>query len=202
MTSFVIDTMKVTAQVGSPQGLENQDLVVVNAPNPIAFVFAPFARAYKGEPLPRAARILAPGFNRLEIIRTGNRSILLEAREGNLLEIEQQSDLHFVNFFEQFNSLFRGERLGMRAGEQVTLPRMAVEVAAVDGRGLPTQVSFKFAAALEDSSLCWVWFDWEAGCYHPFEVPAIGESIQVAGPRPVAFGEAMDYLIKMLFGRQ
>jgi hypothetical protein len=47
-----------------------------------------------------------------------------------------------------------------------------------------------------------VWFDWEDGCYHPFEVPAIGESTEVAGPRPVPFSEAMDYLIKMLFSRQ
>lgn len=202
MTSFVLDTMKATAQVGSPQGLENQDLVVVNAPNPLAFVFAPFARAYEGEPLPRATRLLAPGFNRLEIIRTGNRSILLKAKQGNLLQVEQQSELHFVNFFEQFNTLFRGERFGMRAGEQVALPRMTVEIVAVDGKGLPTQVLFTFASALEDASLCWVWFDWEDGCYHPFEVPAIGESTEVPGPRPVPLSEAINYLIKMLFSRQ
>ena len=202
MTSFVIDTMKVTAQVGSPQGLENQDLVVVNAPNPLAFVFEPFARAYEGEPLPRATRILAPGFNRLEIIRTSNRSILLKAGDGNLLQIEQQCDLHFVNFFEQFNALFRGDRFPMRAGEQVALPRLTVEVVAVDGKGLPTQVLFTFAAALEDASLRWVWFDWEDGCYWPFEVPAIGESIEVPGPPPVPFSEAIEYLIKMLFSGQ
>ncbi|UCF43392.1 MAG: hypothetical protein JSV99_00215 [Planctomycetota bacterium] len=202
MTSFVIDTMKVATQVGSSEGLENQDLIVVNAPNPLAFTFAPFVRAYEGEPLPRATRILAPGFNQVEIIRTGNRSILLEAREGNLLEIDQQSELHFVNFFEQFNGLFRSERFGMHAGEQISLPRLTVEIVAVDARGLPTQVLFRFAAALEDPSLCWLEFDWEDGCYHPFEVPAIGESTEVPGPRPVAFGEAMDYLIKVLFSQQ
>jgi hypothetical protein len=200
MTSFFIDIMNATAQVGSPQGLENQDLVVVNAPNPLAFAFVPFVRAYEGEPLPRATRILAPGFSDVEIIRTGNRSILLKARDGNLLEIEQQADLHFVNFFEQFNTLFRSDRFGMRAGEQIVLPRLTVEIVAVDSKGLPTQVSFRFAAALEDSSLCWLWFNWEDGCYYPFEVPAIGESIQVAGPRPVPFDEAMKYVIKTVLG--
>jgi hypothetical protein len=202
MTSFVLDTMKATAQVGSPQGLENQDLVVVNAPNPLAFAFAPFARAYEGEPLPRVIRILAPGFNRLEIIRTGDRSILLKVEDGNLLEVEQQSELHLVNFFEQFNSLFRSERFGMHAGERIVLPRLTVEVISVDGKGLPTQVLFTFAAALEDGSVCWVWFNWDDGCYHPFEVPAIGEGTEIAGPRPVPFSEAIDYLVKMLFSRQ
>jgi hypothetical protein len=201
-SSFVLDTMKVTIQVGSPQGLENQDLVVVNAPNPLAFTFAPFARAYEGEPLPRATRILAPGFNHVKIIRTGNRSILLEAKDGNLLQIEQQSELHFVNFFEQFNALFRSERFGMHAGEKVALPRLTVEVTAVDGKGLPTQVLFNFAVSLEDSSLRWVWFNWEDGCYHPFEVPAISENAEIPGPRPVPFSEAMKYLIKTLFSGQ
>ncbi len=201
MTSFVLDTMELTADVGSPEGLENQHLVVVNAPNPLAFAFASFARAYEGEVLPRATRILAPGFNRLEVIRTGNRSIMLKAEDGNLLE-GQQADLHFVNFFEQFNRLFRSERFGMRVGERVELPRMTAEVAAVDAKGLPTQVLFTFDVPLEDASLRWVWFDWEGGCYWAFEVPAIGESAEIAGPRPVPFSEAIDYLIKMLFSRQ
>ena len=202
MTSFIFDTMELTAQVGSPEGLENQDLVVVNAPNPLALVFAPFVRAYEGEPLPRATRILAPGFTQVELIRTGEKTVLLKAGDGNLLEIEQQYDLHFVNFFEQFNTLFRSDRFGMRAGQQMVLPRLTVEVVAVDGKGLPTQVSFTFAVSLEDPSLRWLEFNWEDGSYYPFQVPAIGESTHIAGPTPVPFSEAMEYLIETLFTGQ
>jgi hypothetical protein len=59
---------------------------------------------------------------------------------------------------------------------------MSVEVIAVDKSGVPMEVLFRFAVALEDSSLRWLEWDWDKGCYAPFKVPAVGQRAWIRGP--------------------
>jgi len=183
MTSFLAKNVKSTMEIGSLEGSEDQDLVVVNAPNPSAFLYVPFLRAYEGQPLPRAIRLLAPGFGPLEINRTDDNSVMLRARGGNLLACQEKDSIDFVYFYRYVSDV-RGARhpLSAAAEYRVELPRMSAEVIAVDGSSVPAEVLFKFAVALEDGSLRWLQWDWEKGCYIPFKVPAVGQKVHIRGP--------------------
>jgi len=131
---------------------------------------------------------LAPGFVPLEIARTGEKTLLLKARSGNILSPEtSRKDIkpNLVYFYDEFNSLFRPENLPFRAGEQVELTGMSVEVTDIDGAGQPTQVQFQFAVSLDDPALSWLQWDWKKrgfGSYSTFRVPAVGEKCYLSGP--------------------
>jgi len=181
MTSFLVNNVKSTMEIGSPKGLEDQDLVVVNAPNPSAFLYMPFLRAYEGQPLPRAIRVLAPGFGPLEIARTNANSVVLRARGNSLLTCRDEDKIDFTYFYRYVSDV-RASKHPLQPGDRVELPRMSAEVIDVDESGLPVEVLFKFAVSLEDSSLRWLQWDREKARYVPFNVPAVGNVVQIRGP--------------------
>ncbi len=186
--SSIFNTFYSTVDVGSQPDLENKTIVVVNAPNPFLFLGLPVLRAYENKPLPERTRVLAPGFVALEITRTGEKTLLLKAQTGNILSPETSREdfkLNFVYFYDEFNSLFRPEDLPFRAGEQVELTGMSVEVIDVDRAGQPVEVQFHFAVSLDDPSLSWLQWDWKKsgfGSYSRFKVPAVGEKTNIRGP--------------------
>jgi hypothetical protein len=62
---------------------------------------------------------------------------------------------------------------------------MSVEVLAVDGRGFPVETAFEFDVPLEDASLKWLYWEWEAeaeGPFRPFAVPPVGATVELVGP--------------------
>jgi len=186
--SSVFNTFYTTVDIGSQPDIENKTVVVVNAPHPFLFLGLPVMRAYENKPLPERTRVLAPGFVALEITRTGEKALLLKAQTGNVLSPETSREdfkINFVYFYDEFNSLFRAEDLPFRAGEQVELTGMSVEVIDVDRKGQPTQVLFRFAVSLDDSSLSWLQWNWKKGgfgSYSRFNVPAVGEKTYIPGP--------------------
>jgi hypothetical protein len=200
MTSFAFDAMDPAIDIGSSRELEKQDLVLVNAPCQLAITVMPFLRAYKGQPLPRTVRTLAPGFRTLEVHRTGDKTLVLKTLSGDIFSCEHKSPLHTAYFFETLN-VFRAKRFPFSAGDKIILPPLTVEVINVDRDGKATDVLFSFAVPLEDESLNWVWFNWNDGRYCSFEVPAIGESVEIAGPPPVSLHGAMKYVMNTLFQR-
>ena len=70
----------------------------------------------------------------------------------------------------------------MKTGEQILLNDMDVEVLNTAEDGLPKQTSFTFKAPLEDPSHKWLVWDWKKMTYESFELPAIGETVEIAGP--------------------
>ena len=186
--SFVFDTFYSTIDIGSEPDLENKTTVVVNAPNPFLLLGLPVLRAYENKPLPERTRILAPGFVPLEITRTGEKTLLLKAQTGHILSPETSREdfkPNFVYFYKEFNSLFRPENLPFRAGEQVELTGMSVEVIDIDRAGQPVEIQFHFAVSLDDPSLSWLQWDWKKGgfgSYSRFKVPAVGEKTYIPGP--------------------
>jgi hypothetical protein len=59
---------------------------------------------------------------------------------------------------------------------------MTVEVMRVDECGLPVEAAFDFPVPLEDSSLQWVYWDWQRREYAVFPVPDVGKTVTLAGP--------------------
>ncbi len=186
--SSVFNTFYTTVDIGLQPDIENKTVVVVNAPHPFLFLGMPVLRAYENKALPERTRILVPGFVQLEVTRTGEKTLLLKAQTGNVLSPETSREdfkINFVYFYDEFNSLFRAEDLPFRAGEQVELTGMSVEVIGVDKDGQPTEVLFRFAVSLDDPSLIWLQWDWKNGgfgSYSRFKVPAVGEKTYIQGP--------------------
>jgi hypothetical protein len=166
----------------SPAGdLERQDLIVVNAPNPVSFLYDPFRRVCEGRSLPRGVRVLAPGFNSVELTRTGPRQVTVLALSDSLLDCQRGRRTDFV-FFYRYLADVRSPAHPLRVGDRMSLPRMEVEVLAVDGRGFPIEAAFAFDTALEDASLKWLLWDWDEDIYRPFVPPQVGQSMRLMGP--------------------
>jgi hypothetical protein len=93
----------------------------------------------------------------------------------------QEGPLHDVYFWQEFAKLLRTPDHPMQAGNRIELPGMTAEVIKVDGKGMPTEVSFEFAASLNDPSFCWLWCDYDKHQFLPWEVPAVGQSLYIPG---------------------
>jgi hypothetical protein len=186
VVSFFYANAESNLQVDTDPGIANQDLIIVNAPSPFDFIYFSLLRAEQAAPLPRATRILAPGFTPFEIVRTGEETILIRAKSGNLLSPATSSQMvlwHRVYAYRRCNDIFfRAERFSRQESERILLTGLVIEVSRVGEDGLPREVSFQFAVPLEDPSLRWLKWDWQTASYVPFSLPAVGESVQIAGP--------------------
>jgi hypothetical protein len=162
----------------------DQDLVVVNAPNPFLFYIFPDICEEDGRPLPRSVRVLAAALAPEEVTRVDARTLRLRAETASLCSCEQRINLwpHRAYFVSEWLTMVRERTSPMRVGDRVDLPRLSIEVVAVDGDGLPSEALFRFGVPLDDPSLHWVRWDWGERRYVPFRPPAIGESVALAGP--------------------
>lgn len=159
----------------------DRDLVVVNAPNPVSFLYDPYKSAYDGRPLPRGLRVLAPGYGAVRVVRTGPRRLVVRAVSDSLMDCQRGKRVDFVFFYHDLSDV-RGAGNPLTAGQRITLPRMDVEVLAVDERGLPVEAAFEFDVPLEDGSLKWLYWDWGKKRYKPFVTPQVGQTVELAGP--------------------
>jgi hypothetical protein len=186
--SFFFETVYSTIEVDPADDLKGKTLVVVNAPNPFLFLGLPLLRAYWNEPLPDRTRLLAPAFTPLKITRTGEKTLLIEARTGNILSTDRsRKDFkpNFAYFHYHFNSLFRPEDLPFKAGEKTELSDMSAEVISIDADGQLTTVRFDFDVSLDNPSLRWLQWNWKGsgfGSYSKFKIPSIGETSFTTGP--------------------
>jgi len=182
-TSLIVGRVKETMEIDSPEGMDEQYLVVVNAPNPASFFYIPFLKAYEGQALPRGIRVLAPSFGTLDVIREDDRSLTVRSASGNLLSCrpDRMLDMDIAYLFEAVSEV-RGADHGLRAGQKIDLPGMSVEVLEVDGNGMPVAALFRFAVSLDDPSLRWLHWSWKKDRYLPFKVPGVGERVSVRGP--------------------
>ncbi len=173
--------MDKTMALGLLWWWRGEDLVLVNAPNPAAFLYDPFRNAYHGRLLPGGVRTLAPAFGPLEVVRTQPQRLVVRALSQGLLDCPSYAGLHFVFFYRALCEV-RGSDQPMQPGQRIVLPRMTVEVMRVDERGLPVEAAFDFAVPLEDPSLQWIYWDWRRRDYVVFPVPKIGATVTLAGP--------------------
>jgi len=182
-TSLIVGRVKETMEIDSPDGMDEQYLVVVNAPNPASFFYIPFLKAYEGQALPRGIRVLAPSFGTLDVIREDDRSLIVRSVSGNLLSCRpgRMFDMDMIYLFEAVSEV-RGADHGLAAGQKIDLPGMSAEVLEVDGKGMPAAALFRFAVSLDDPSLRWLEWNWKKDRYLPFKVPGIGERVSVRGP--------------------
>ena len=51
-----------------------------------------------------------------------------------------------------------------------------------------------FNAPLDDPGFYWIEYDWGAFCYRRFQVPPIGQTIKILGPRPTSLARALRFI--------
>lgn len=173
--------MAETQDLGPAGSLEGQDLVVVNAPNPVSFLYDPFRRVWEGRPLPLGVRILAPGFNAVDVARTGPRRLTVRSVSDSLLDCQRGKRMDFAFFYRYLGDV-RSREHPLRAGDRISLPRVQVEVLEVDHRGFPVEAAFEYDVPLEDPSLKWLQWDWDNDVYRAFPLPAQGNAVRLEGP--------------------
>jgi hypothetical protein len=171
-----------TMDLGPMEGLDGRDLVIVNAPNPASFLYEPFFRATHGQTLPRALRVLAPGFDAVEVARPASNVLTVRSVADSLFDCQREGERIDFVFFYRFLSDVRGPGNPLRAGDRIRLDRMTVEVLAVDAAGLPRQVAFEFDVPLEDASLQWLCWNWDEHRYEAFTPPAVEQAVTLVGP--------------------
>ena len=172
-------------EVGSDPDIEDQNVTIVNSPSPFLFLYFPFDRAERGAPLPLSTRILAPAFAPLEIARNDENTLMVSTQSSSLLSPEslpRETPGHLVYPLWRANDALRAKTFSMPGTERIALTDLAIEVSDVGEDGLPKEVAFQFAVPLEDPSLRWLMWDWQTWSYVAFRVPAVGESVQIAGP--------------------
>ncbi len=68
-----------------------------------------FDRAYRGQPLPRTVRILAPGLTGLEVHRPDASTLVLKAKGTDLFECPPRAPIHICYASKtMYDFLFRG----------------------------------------------------------------------------------------------
>lgn len=171
-----------TMDLGPLKGVEQQDVVVVNPPNPASFLYEPFVRAAEEQTLPRGFRLLVPGFGEVEVARPSANVLIVRSVSQGLFDCQRQgARADFVYFF-RYLSDFRGPGHPLNVGDRIVVDRMTAHVLAVDEGGLPQEVAFEFAVPLDDASLKWLWWDWDKRRYRPFAPPPVGETVTLVGP--------------------
>ena len=143
--------------------IENQDLIVVNAPSAMHANYCLLLCEFEGRPSPRAIRALGPGLLPMTIRRPDERTLEIAPSDG------------YLGFF--LDRLFRNEDHALHLREKVQLRGMTAEVISLTGDGRPSVVSFRFDRPLEDPQLRWI--QWDGDRFTPFTPPAVGGELEI-----------------------
>jgi len=149
--------------------VENQHVVIINAPSEVMAGYLPILRALEGLPVPRHTRVLAPSSYPVIASRADAHTLILRPMDSFMSTAGSR--------------LLRGEDHPMSVGDRVELTGLVIEVTGVTTDGRPAEAAFRFAVPLEDPSLRWL--QWKAGHFVPFTPPAVGSSVEIWQPPPV-----------------
>lgn len=158
----------------------DQDLIIVNAPNPVSCIHDPFWAVYHDKGLPGSIRILAPGYGPLELTRTGPRRLVVRSLADGLFACPPGLRLDPVRFYRHLSDM-RGPEPPMKPGDRIELPRMTVDVLAVDDTGLPSEVAFLFETPLDERKWRWLFWNWKRRGFEEFRPPPVGQTVCVPG---------------------
>lgn len=168
MTSALLSDsfVRLSDHLGAGEGLEDQTLVVLLAPDFLSAAMTPVVRRSRGETAPDKVRVLAAGFEPAAVKRTGARKIQVERASGM--------------YTDPMETLFYGPHRSMGVGQQRRLDGLVVTILAVrleDGR--PSLVEYEFERTLDDPGFRVV--TWKRDRYVDVPLLKVGESVELEG---------------------
>jgi hypothetical protein len=188
--SYVDPFFRAATDLGLLPEAGGKDVVVVSVPSPGQLLYVPGLRDLRGQPQPAHLRVLAPGYFAVAVTRTDERTLVVRPERGYVVPVgaiaRKGWDLlplaHHAYGYQYSGGFLRSDACSVALGQRVELSGMSVEVTALTDDGQPLEARVQFAVPLEDTSLKWLWWNWEQNAYLPFEPPAVGETVEVAGP--------------------
>jgi len=181
LTQNMMTEMNATCDLSAAAPSGNQDLVIINAPNPASMIYAPYKQALTSQPLPRLIHMLAPGYGPLQVSRTDDQSLRLKALEASLLTCQITPRLEIVHLY-RYLSDFRAPQDRFTPGKAIRLPGLTVFIESMDTQGQPVEIRCEFDSPLADATRSWLRWDWQLKCYEPFDLPAVGQTVTLKGP--------------------
>jgi hypothetical protein len=178
-TPFVFNLMKGAINLGDSPDVENKNVIVVNAPCPLAAVCVPSYKAYYHRPLPKTLRALVPGCTSLDVQRTDDKTLVIQSKAPNIFSCDDVGPIHLA-YLCRFGNFIGDPRC--KKGDRYDLGSLTVEVLESDASDLPSRVAFRFDTSLDSPDFNWIQFDWQTG-RQPFKIPAIGQSVTLSGPQ-------------------
>ena len=181
-TPFVFNLLKGATTLGDSPDAENKNMIVVNAPCPLAAVCVPSYKAYYHRPLPKTLRALVPGCTSFNVQRTDDKTLVIQSKAPNIFSCDDAGPVHLA-YLCRFGNFIGDPRC--KKGDRYDLGSLTVEVLESDASDLPSRVAFRFDTSLDSPDFNWIQFDWQTG-RPPFKIPAIGQSVTLSGPRRMA----------------
>jgi len=160
----------------------DRDVIIVNDPAESPVV-VPFDRAYRGLPLPKSLRTLAPGLSGLVVTRSDASTLVLTSKGEDLFDCPSLGlgPLHIAYALKLGNDFLFGGRV-WRVGDRVASKGFVAEVLELSREGIPRSAAFHFEQSLDSENMVWLYFDWRRGAHLPFILPKSGETTELLGP--------------------
>jgi hypothetical protein len=146
--------------------IQGKDLVFISAPDYLAVRLVQLMRRVDHRPLPRRIRALSFGSQPDVLHRTGERTLSVEYTGGIM-----QTTL---------SELYRDRKIPFTLGEQVRLQGMTVTVTGLTEDGRVNRANFEFDTTLD--SPMFVFYNWGKDGFEPFQLPRVGETVQIPAP--------------------
>ncbi|HEY3860919.1 MAG TPA: hypothetical protein VGO59_03445 [Verrucomicrobiae bacterium] len=156
-----------------------RDVVVVNDPI-LTFLIVPFDRAYRGRPVPKTLRALAPGCVPFEISRSNASTLVIRAKEGGLFGCPALGPANPCYLAKAANDFLFGGTV-WHTGDEAKSKAFTARILDASPEGAPRSVAFDFGQPLESDGRIWLYFDWRRLAHLPFTLPKIGETVEIAG---------------------
>ncbi|MEM7583577.1 MAG: hypothetical protein AAF560_09380 [Acidobacteriota bacterium] len=174
---------QAAASLPSDERVVDQRLVIVNTPTAFVSSFGPIMQAQEGLPASKRVVILGSSIFSMNVHRTDAQTLVVRPVVGYLSPVgtpppgSQPPIASPAFLFQMLDHLFRDVASDpFVTGDRIELSELAIEILEAES-GRPMAVAFRFAVPLEDPSLRWV--SWQDGVYVPFELLAIGESVDL-----------------------
>jgi hypothetical protein len=161
--------------------IAERDVIIVNDPVETS-VIVPFDRAYRGAPLPKSLRTLAPGLSGLVVSRPDASTLVLTSKGADLFDCPSLGPFHIGYALKSANDFLFGGRV-WHVGDRVVSKGFVAEVLELSREGTPRSVAFRFEQSVDSENMVWLYFDWRRWAHVSFTLPKSGESVELAGPR-------------------
>lgn len=163
--------------------IEQEDVIVVNHPCSLESVYVPSYKAYHHQLLPRTLRVLVPACTSFDVQRTDDKTLVIQSQGSNIFSCDDVGPAHIAYAFNACDRLLHTADSKFKKGDRCNLGNLTVEVLESDASDLPSRVAFHFDTSLDSPNFRWLWFDWRTLSSEAFKIPAIGQSVTLAGPK-------------------
>ncbi len=174
---------RAVASLPSDPALQDQELILVNAPSAFVVGYGFLTWATDGHAMPSRMRLLVSSIHSVEVQRPDEQTLIIRPAGGLLpppgggegfgLELAAFDNRYF---FQLLDLLFRDHEPQFRVGEQIDLGGLEIEITEVM-KGRAAAIRFRFESPLEDSGRRWV--SWQGDRFAPFPLPGVGQGVTV-----------------------